>query len=307
MIAVTGASGQLGRLVIESLLSKTSSENIVALVREPNSIPEFVAKGIEIRQADYNDPASLVKALKGIDKVLLISSNAVGQRTSQHKAVIDAAVQTGVNFLAYTSLLKADTSPIFLAKEHKETETLIKESGLNYSFLRNGWYTENYTMGIAQAIEDKAVYNCAGQGRLTTAPRAEYAEAAAVILTDETDQHLNQTYELGGDTPYDLSNFADEIAKSAGTDISYINLKEDDFKSALIEAGVPEGFAGALADAGIGIADGWLVDEKQDPFKNYRAYNDTYETICFGSGSSFIENFEAKRQEILPAFFYFIL
>ncbi|WP_420548940.1 SDR family oxidoreductase [Curvivirga sp.] len=263
MIAVTGASGQLGRLVIESLLSKTSSENIVAVVRDPNSVPEFVAKGVEIRHADYNDPASLVKALKGIDKLLLISSNAVGQRTPQHKAVIDAAAETGVHLLAYTSLLKADTSPIFLAQEHKETEALIKESGLNYTFLRNGWYTENYTMGIAQALEGKAVYNCAGQGRLTTAPRAEYAEAAAVVLTDETDQHLNQTYELGGDSSYDLSDFASEIGKSAGTDISYVNLKEDDFKSALIEAGLPEGFAGALADAGTGISNGWLVDESK--------------------------------------------
>ena len=151
-IAITGATGQLGNLVIEQLLQLTAAQNIVALVRKIDKAEHFKVQGIEPREFDYDRPETLVPALLGIDKLLLISANEIGRRTPQHQAVIDAAKVAGVPYLAYTSLLRADTSPLGLAQEHRETEKLIQDSGITYTFLRNNWYSENHLAGIAHTI-----------------------------------------------------------------------------------------------------------------------------------------------------------
>ena len=178
MIAVTGASGQLGQLVIGQLLKKVEARNIVAVVRNAAKVAEFAAKGVIVREADYADSQSLEKAFAGVDKVLLISSSEVGNRLTQHANAIDAAKKAGVDFLAYTSVLHADASPLALAGEHRETEALIKASGIPSAILRNGWYTENYTAGVAVVLQHKGLFGAAAEGRIASAARLDYAEAA---------------------------------------------------------------------------------------------------------------------------------
>ncbi len=198
MIVVTGATGQLGHLVIASLLKKVPASNIVAAVRNVEKAKDLAALGVQVRHADYNQPASWDAALKGADKVLLISSSEIGQRARQHQSVIDAAKRAGVKLLAYTSILHADTSPLGLAAEHRETEAMIRASGVPYVLLRHSWYTENYTMGIPGALAHGAVYGCAGDGRISSATRADYAEADVAALTAEN--QAGRIYELAGDT-----------------------------------------------------------------------------------------------------------
>lgn len=261
MIAITGASGKLGRLVIESLLTKTDGENIVALVRDPSKVEDLKAKGIHIRQADYNQPETMASALAGIQKLLLISSSEVGSRAQQHQTVIDAAKNAGVGFLAYTSLLKADTSPMALAHEHKVTEAMIKKSEIPATILRNGWYSENYTESIEVALTHGAVAGAAENGQFNTATRKDYAEAAATVLT--TDGHIGKVYELAGDNGFTLSNYADEVSRLSGKEIVYANMSGEDFAGMLVQVGLPEGFAQALADADIHAAKGWLSHDSQ--------------------------------------------
>lgn len=259
MIVVTGATGQLGRLVIQSLLKKVPASQIVAAVRNVEKAKDLAALGVQVRQADYNQPASWDAALQGADKVLLISSSEIGMRAKQHQAVIDAAKRAGVKLLAYTSLLHADTSILGLAGEHRETEAAIRASGVPFVLLRNGWYTENYAMGISAALSLGAVYGCAGDGRISSAARADYAEAAAVVLT--SDNQAGKTYELAGDSAYTLSEFATEISRQAGRAIGYVNLPEAEYKKALLGAGLPEPFAALLADSDTGVSKGALFDE----------------------------------------------
>ncbi|HEX5338692.1 MAG TPA: SDR family oxidoreductase [Gallionella sp.] len=259
MIVVTGATGQLGRLVIQSLLKKVPASQIVAAVRNVEKAQDLAAQGVQVRQADYNQPASWDTALQGADKVLLISSSEIGQRAKQHQAVIDAAKRAGVKLLAYTSLLHADTSILGLAGEHKDTEAYIRASGVPFVLLRNGWYTENYAMGIPAALSLGAVYGCAGDGRISSAARADYAEAAAVVLT--SDNQAGKTYELAGDSAYTLSEFAAEISRQVGRAIGYVNLPEAEYKKALLGAGLPEPFAALLADSDTGVSKGALFDD----------------------------------------------
>ncbi len=259
MIVVTGATGQLGRLVIASLLKKVPASTIVAAVRNVEKAQDLAALGVQVRRADYTQPQSWDAALQGADKVLLISSSEIGQRAQQHKSVIDAAKRAGVKLLAYTSVLRADTSVLGLAGEHRETEVAIKASGLPAVILRNGWYTENYAMGIPTALALGAVYGCAGEGRIASAARADYAEAAAVALT--SDDQAGKTYELAGDSAYTLSEFAAEIAKQSGKAINYVNLPEADYKQALLGAGLPEPLAALLADSDTGVSKGALFDD----------------------------------------------
>ena len=197
MIAITGASGQLGRLVIEELLKTLPAAEIVALVRTPDRIKDLAERGVQVRQADYDQPETLKAALKGVDKLLLISSSEVGRRVAQHRAVIEAARLVGVRLLAYTSLLHADTSPLALAHEHQETESLLKASGLPHVLLRNGWYTENYTASIPTAVRHGVFLGSAGDGRIASAARADYAAAAAAVLI--RDNQAGLVYELAGD------------------------------------------------------------------------------------------------------------
>ncbi|MDO8989406.1 MAG: SDR family oxidoreductase [Sideroxyarcus sp.] len=259
MIVVTGATGQLGHLAIKALLKKVPATNIVAAVRNVEKAKDLAALGVQVCRADYNEPASWDAALKGADKVLLISSSEIGQRARQHKTVIDAAKRAGVKLLAYTSVLRADTSVLGLAGEHRETETYIRASGVPSVLLRHGWYTENYTAGIPTALSLGAVYGCAGDGRISSATRADYAEADVAVLT--ADNQAGKVYELAGDTAFTLSEFAAEISRQSGKVIGYVNLPETDYKKALLGAGLPEFVAELLANSDTGVSKGALFDE----------------------------------------------
>lgn len=261
MILVTGASGQLGRLVIASLLEKTAASNIIAAVRNPEKVADLAEKGVQVRQADYTDQDSLVAAMQGVEKVLLISSSEVGQRTAQHSNVIHAAKQAGVSLLAYTSILNAESSPLILAQEHVATENLLAESGVPYVLLRNGWYSENYTMGVAGALEH-GVVGCAEDGKLSTAARADYAAAAAAVLVK--DGQAGKVYELAGDNAFTLSEYAAAISKVSGKTVAYQNAPEAEFTKILVGAGLPEGFAAILADSEVGASQGALFSDSKD-------------------------------------------
>ncbi|MFP1768295.1 SDR family oxidoreductase [Lonsdalea quercina] len=261
MIAVTGATGQLGRLVIEALLKKVPADQIVAAVRNPSKAQDLADRGVLVRQADYNQPATLATAFQGVDKLLLISSSEVGQRTAQHRAVIDAAKVAEVGLIAYTSLLRADTSPLMLGEEHRQTEAALKASGVPFVLLRNGWYTENYAASIAPALAHDAYIGSAGEGRIASATRADYAQAAAVVLLN--DDQAGKVYELAGDDSYTLTEFAAEISRQSGKTIGYVNLPVAEFANALKGAGLPDGLADVLADSDAGAATGALFDDSK--------------------------------------------
>ena len=212
-----------------------------------------------MRHADYSLPATWDAALKGADKVLLISSSEIGQRARQHRTVIEAAKKAGVKLLAYTSVLRADTSVLGLAGEHKETEATIRASGVPFVLLRNGWYTENYMGSVPSALAHGSVYGCAGDGRISSASRADYAEAAAVALT--SDNQAGKIYELAGDGAFTLTELAAEISRQSGKTIGYVNLPEVEYKNALIKVGLPEVLADLLADSDTGVSKGALFDE----------------------------------------------
>ncbi|MGO2353476.1 MAG: SDR family oxidoreductase [Marinomonas foliarum] len=260
MILITGASGQLGRLVIDSLLEKTAASNIVAAVRSPEKVADLAEKGVQVRQANYTDQDSLVAAMQGVKKVLLISSSEVGQRAEQHQNVINAAKQADVALIAYTSILKADTSPLILAQEHVATEKMLADSGVPHVLLRNGWYSENYTMSVEAALEH-GVVGCAGDGKLSTASRADYAEAAATVLLQ--DGQAGKVYELAGDNAFTLSEYAEAISKVTGKTVSYQNVPEAEYTKILVGVGLPEGFAAVLADSEAGAAKGGLFSDSK--------------------------------------------
>ncbi len=262
MILVTGASGQLGRLVINSLLEKTDAGQIIAAVRNPDSVKDLAEKGVQVRQADYNQPDTLLAALEGVEKVLLISSSEVGQRKAQHKNVIDAAKTAGVSLIAYTSILNATTSPLQLAEEHVATEALLAESGIPHVLLRNSWYSENYTMSLPVVLEHGVVLGCAADGQLSTAARADYAGAAAVVLT--SDNQAGKVYELAGDTAFTLSEYAAAISEASGKTVVYQDMPESEYTNVLIGAGLPEGFAAILADSEVGASKGGLYSDSKD-------------------------------------------
>ncbi|MEJ2801492.1 SDR family oxidoreductase [Comamonadaceae bacterium PP-2] len=258
-IAITGATGQLGRHVIGKLKQKTGADGIVALVRSLDKAQDL---GVEARVADYTQPATLEAALAGVDTLLLISGNEIGQRAVQHANVITAAGKAGVKHVVYTSVLHADRSPLSLAPEHLQTEADLKASGIAYTILRNGWYTENYTGSIGPALANGAFYGSAGEGRIASSARADYAEAAVVVLT--TDGHAGKTYELAGDTAYTLAELAAEISKQTGKDVPYKDIPEADYAAALKAAGLPEGFAAALASWDVDASQGALFDEGRE-------------------------------------------
>lgn len=260
MIVVTGATGQLGRLVVEGLLKKGA--DVVAAVRDPEKAAEFAARGVQVRRADYDDPASLATAFAGADKVLLISSSTPGQRLAQHEAVVKAARDAEVGHLAYTSVLAADTTKLSLAPDHKATEELIRASGLPFTFLRNGWYTENYAQTIAQALAVGSFAGAAGEGRLGAVPRVDFAEAAVEVLTGEG--HEGKVYELAGDEPFTYADLAAAVTAASGTPVTYQDLPVGQYRQILVGAGLPEPVAAMLADADRGIADGELASGSGD-------------------------------------------
>lgn len=259
MIAITGATGQLGQHVIESLLKTVPASQIVAIVRNPSKATALSQQGITVRQADYSDEVAFTTALQGIDKLLLISSSEVGQRAPQHRNVINAAKAAHVKFIAYTSLLHADTSPLGLADEHVATEKMLSESGIAYALLCNGWYTENYLASAPAALEHGVFIGAAGEGKIASATRADYAAAAARVISE--DGHAGKTYELAGDAGWTLSQLAAELAKQSGKKVVYQNLSEADFAAALKGVGLPAGLADMLADSDTGASKGGLFDD----------------------------------------------
>lgn len=261
MIVVTAASGQLGRLVVQELLKSVPASQIIAGVRSPEKAKDLASTGVQVRELDYTKPQTIQAALAGVKKLLLISSNAVGSRAAEHKNVIDAAKKVGVELIAYTSILHADTTPMILAQEHKETEAMIKASGLPYVFLRNGWYTENYTANIAPVLQHGAVLGSAKDGKFSLAARADYAAAAAKVLT--LDNQAGKIYELAGDVAYTLADYAAEIAKQTGKTIVYSDMPESDYAKVLVSVGLPEGFASVLADCDTGASKGALFDDSK--------------------------------------------
>ncbi len=263
MIAITGATGQLGRLIIEDLLKKVPATQIIATARDTKKAADLAKLGVQIRQADYNDPTTLRTAFTGVDKLLLISSSEIGGRVPQHQAVIDAAKAAGVGLIAYTSILHADRSPLALATEHRATEAALKASGVPYVLLRNGWYVENYMASVPSALQFKAVFGSAGAGQISSASRGDYALAAAAVLTAEAPQ-AGRTYELAGSSAFTLAEFAAELARQTGSAIAYQDLPESDYKAALLGAGLPEPLAGLLAESDVGASKGALFGNESD-------------------------------------------
>ena len=263
MIAITGATGQLGQLVINELVTKVDPSQLIAVVRSPEKAQSYSEQGIDVRLGDYSQADTLSTALAGVKQLLLISSSEVGQRTPQHKAVIEAAKANGVEHILYTSILKADSSPLPLAKEHLETEALIKASGIAYTVLRNGWYTENYAASIAPSLEHSAFIGCAGEGKIASAARADYASAAvaAILNVLEGKASGSDILELAGSDAYTLSEFAAEIAQQADKTVAYVNLPESEFAGALIGAGLPEPLAILLAESDTGASKGGLFSD----------------------------------------------
>ena len=261
MIAITGASGQLGQLVIEDLLKTVAAEQLVAIVRNPTKVSQFSERGVQVRAASYEDKTALVQALDGVEKLLLISSSEVGQRAVQHRNVIEAAKEAGVKLIAYTSLLHADSSPLDLADEHVATEKMLQQSGIPFVLLRNGWYTENYLASIPPALQHGVFIGSAGDGKIASATRADYAAAAAKVITLEN--QAGKVYELAGDNGWTLAELTAKLTKQSGTTVAYQNLPEADFKAALLGAGLPEGLAELLANSDIGASKGGLFDDSR--------------------------------------------
>jgi len=256
LIAVTGATGQLGRLVLAQLKARAPADQLLGLVRDPAKAADL---GVATRAADYNRPDTLPAALAGVHTLLLVSGNEIGQRVPQHRAVVDAAVAAGVQRIVYTSLLHADRSPLSLAPEHAQTEALIKASGLAFTLLRNGWYIENHPGALGGALAAGALIGSAGTGRIAAASRADYAAAAAQVLT--TSGHEGKTYELAGDSAFTLAELAAELSRQTGRSIPYQDLPVPAYAAALQSVGLPEGFAQALAAWDADAAQGALFDD----------------------------------------------
>jgi NAD(P)H dehydrogenase (quinone) len=257
MIIVTAATGNLGRLVVDALLAKLPATEVAVAVRDPAKAADLSARGVAVRHADYAQPATLRAAFAGADKLLLISSNELGGgRVRQHQAAVAAAVEAGVGFLAYTSVLRADRSTLGLAADHLATERAIAASGLPYAWLRNGWYLENYTENLGPALAHGAILGAAGGGKVAAAARRDYAEAAAAVLLG--DGHAGRAYELAGDTAFTMAELAAEVARIAGAPVAYRDLPEAAYRDALLGFGLPAPLAGLLADSDRGISAGDL-------------------------------------------------
>ncbi|MCF2826030.1 MULTISPECIES: SDR family oxidoreductase [unclassified Pseudoalteromonas] len=259
MIAITGATGKLGQLVIEFLAQKIPTKHIVALVRDLDKGKALANLGVTVRQADYDKPHTLDAALTGVEKLLLISGNQIGSRTAQHKAVIDAAVKNQVRLIAYTSILNVDNSPLELAKEHKETEAYLRASGVAYSMLRNGWYNENYTDLVPVFTANHAITSIAPQAQINSAARADYALAAATILSSAG--HDNSVYELAGDHAFTIAGLAQAVSKHTQVEVKAKFVSDEEYLAHLVALGVPAAFAALLVDAEAQAQQGYLATQ----------------------------------------------
>jgi NAD(P)H dehydrogenase (quinone) len=261
-IVVTGATGQLGRLVIDELLAKVPADQVAAVVRDQAKATDIADRGVELRVADYSDPETLAGAFQASDVVLLISGSEVGRRVAQHTAVINAAKDAGVARLAYTGVLGGPAADFALAAEHKVTEQAILDSGLTYTFLRNGWYTENYTAQIPVQLEH-GVVGSTGGGKVGSATREDFAAAAAAVLAGEG--HENTAYELSGDEAWTLAEYAAELSEQSGKEVAYTDVPAEALKGILLGAGLPEQFADILVDVDVsGISPGLLAGGSGD-------------------------------------------
>ncbi|MER5332055.1 SDR family oxidoreductase [Micromonospora sp. NPDC002717] len=260
-IVVTGATGHLGRLIVDSLLRRgVPAGQVVALGRDTDRLADLAARGVTVRRADYSDPDSLRAALAGAEKLMFVSGSEVGQRVQQHRNVVAAAKEAGVGLVVYTSIAKADTSSLILATEHRATEQEIRSSGLPYVFLRNNWYVENYLPQLPTYLAH-GVVGASGDGRIGVATRADYAEAAAAVLT--TEGHANRVYELAG-APITMTELAEELSRQSGRQVGYTDLTVEKYAEVLAGAGVPQAYAEMLADGDRGIAQGDLDVESDE-------------------------------------------
>jgi NAD(P)H dehydrogenase (quinone) len=259
VIVVTGANGQLGRLVVRALLKADASSKVIAAVRSPDKARDLAQARVEVRHADYDQPETLETALRGAEKVLLISGTAVGRRVAQHRAVVEAARNAGVKLFGYTSVLRAPTTPLTVGQEHRETEKVIADSGLPAVLLRHGWYAENYLFRCSGAAASGVLLGCAGTGRVSAAPRADYAAAAAAALTKP--EQAGRVYELAGDEAFTLNGLAAELARQLGKPITYRNIPESEFVTTLERAGIPSAYAPMLARSDAVTAEGALLEE----------------------------------------------
>lgn len=259
MYAITGASGQLGRLVIDALLRTVPPAEIVATVRDLAKARDLAERGINVRLADYNRPDTLAAAFAGVTKLLLISSSEVTGRLAQHRAAIEAARGAGVSLLAYTSMLHADISPARLAVEHRQTEEAVAASGLPAVILRNGWYTENHLLALPMAMEHGAFVGAAGNGRFSSAARVDYGEAAAAVLT--VDGQAGKVHELAADKAFTLAELAAEVSRQSGKMVAYNDLPQAAYEGVLTGAGLPTELAAMLADADAAASEGALFEE----------------------------------------------
>ncbi|GAJ30128.1 putative nucleoside-diphosphate-sugar epimerase [Acidomonas methanolica] len=246
------------------MLEEVPASAIAAGVRDPakDAARAIGEKGVELRIADYSRPETLASAFAGVERLLLISGSELGERTAQHRNVIKAAKDAGVRLIAYTSILHANTSPLFLAAEHRETELALKESGVPFVLLRNGWYTEVYTWRLPLALKQGELIGAAGDGRISSAARADYARAAAAVLA--SGDHAGRIYELAGDTSFTLTDFAAAVSEISGNAIDYRNMDAEEFRAAALAAGVPDIFAKILTDTDAGVAQGALFDDGGD-------------------------------------------
>jgi NAD(P)H dehydrogenase (quinone) len=247
MIAVTGANGHLGRLVVEGLTERVPAGQIVAAVRSPQKASSFRTLGVQVREADYARPETLRAAFAGVKRVLLISAADVEQRFTLHKAVIDTAKQAGVEVFVYTSLLHADSSEIFLAREHKQTEDYLRASGLTFAILRDGWYFENHTATLGSAVQQGALIGSSKDGRFASASRADYAAAAVAVLTQTISG--SKTYELAGDKSFSMTELASEVSRQVGREILYRNLPGEEYAATLLGSGLPKSLVDVIIDA----------------------------------------------------------
>jgi NAD(P)H dehydrogenase (quinone) len=261
-IAVTGATGSLGTLVINGLLESQDPQSVIAIVRDPAKAASLAERGVQVRQATYGDPAALETALAGVDTLLLISGSEVGQRVQQHTNVVNAAKAAGVEHIVYTSAPKADTSPLILAPEHKATEEIIKASGITWTFLRNNWYTENYASQIDLARQFGAITNSVGRGKVASASRADFAAAAVAVLT--SGGHENRIYELTGDHAWDFNEFAAAVGEVIGSEVVYKPVSPEEEAEILTQAGLDEGTVGFVVGLNHNIAEGTLGEATSD-------------------------------------------
>lgn len=257
---VTGASGQLGRLVLDELLHKVNPGDIVAFGRDLTKLDEYKAKGVNVRPMDYDQPEDLAAVLEGVDRLLLISGTALGERPRQHGNVIEAAKKAGVSYIAYTSILDAENTPIKLGAEHKATEMALADSGLAYDLCRMGWYNENYVGNLAAQVEHGVITGAQGQGRISSASRADLAAGCAHVLVSGKG---GETYDFAGDESWTMEDFAAEVSRQTGREVKYQDMSQEDYAKSLVGLGMPDVIAAVIANSSRATSQGALHNESR--------------------------------------------